>query len=58
MSEKGMKVMVSKGKLNGLSHVDLSLCEGCVFGKQKIVSFFRCGRTPKAEKLELIHTDV
>jgi GAG-pre-integrase domain/Zinc knuckle len=33
MSKKGMKVMVSKGKLNGISHVDLSLCEGCVFGK-------------------------
>jgi hypothetical protein len=58
MSEKGMKVMVSKGKLDGLSCVDLSLCEGCVFGKQKVVSFSKKGRTPKAEKLELVHTDV
>jgi hypothetical protein len=58
MSEKGMKVMVSKGKLDGLSCVDLPLCEGCVFGKQKIVSFSKTGRTPKVEKLELVHTDV
>lgn len=58
MSDKGMKVMVSKGKLDGLSHVDLSLCEGCVFGKQKVVSFSRSGRTPKTGKLERVHTDV
>ncbi|KAK9133630.1 hypothetical protein Scep_013158 [Stephania cephalantha] len=58
MSEKGMKVMVSKGKLDGLSCVDLSLCEGCVVGKQKVVSFSKKGRTPKTEKLELVHTDV
>lgn len=29
-----------------------------VFRKQKRVSFSKAGRTPKTEKLELVHTDV
>jgi Integrase core domain/GAG-pre-integrase domain len=39
MSEKGMKVMVSKGKLNGLSHVDLSFCSSTdVWGPLQVSS--------------------
>lgn len=58
MSEKGMKTLLSKGKLPDLKSVDVGLCEDCIFGKQKKVSFAKIGKTPKAEKLELVHTDV
>ena len=58
MSEKWMKVLHSDGKLHRLKEVDNSLCEGCVFGKQKMVSFSKPGREPRTKKLELIHTKV
>jgi len=58
MSEKGIKLMVAKGKLSSLKHVDVGVCEHCIFGKQKKVSFSRAGKTLKVEKLELVHTDV
>ena len=58
MSEKGMKILHSVGKLHGLKEVDHSLCEGCVFGKQKRVSFSKAGREPKTKKLELVYTNV
>ncbi|KAE8692217.1 Receptor-like serine/threonine-protein kinase SD1-8 [Hibiscus syriacus] len=55
---RGMKKLLSKGKLSDLKNVDVGLCEDCIFGKQKKVSFAKIGKTPKAEKLELVHTDV
>ncbi|KAE8683538.1 hypothetical protein F3Y22_tig00111200pilonHSYRG00002 [Hibiscus syriacus] len=58
MSEKGMKTLLSKGKLPDLKNIDVRLCKDCIFGKQKKVSFAKIGKTPKAEKLELVHTDV
>jgi Integrase core domain. len=58
MSEKGLKIMHSKGKLPGLKSVDIDFCESCILGKQKRVSFQKSGRTPRQEKLELVHTDV
>ncbi|KAE8664296.1 hypothetical protein F3Y22_tig00112801pilonHSYRG00056 [Hibiscus syriacus] len=58
MSEKGMKTLLRKGKLPDLKNVDVGLCEDCIFGKQKKVSFAKISKTPKAEKLESIHTDV
>ena len=58
MIENGMKVMLSKDKLLGLKSVDLDFCEDCVYEKQKRVSFSVVRKTPKAEKLELVHTDV
>ncbi|KAK1417487.1 hypothetical protein QVD17_26616 [Tagetes erecta] len=58
MSEKGMKMLVSSGKLPELKKVESEFCEPCVFGKKKKVSFVKTGKTPKAQKLELIHTDV
>ena len=58
MSEKGMKTLLSKGKLSDLKNVDVGLCEDCIFGKQKKVCFIKIGKTPKAERLELVHTDV
>lgn len=58
MSEKGMQVMLKKGKLAGLKLVDVGLCEDCIFRKQKKVNFSKIGRTPKVGKLELVHIDV
>ncbi|KAE8735455.1 hypothetical protein F3Y22_tig00000340pilonHSYRG00428 [Hibiscus syriacus] len=58
MSEKGMKILLSKGKLPDLKNVDVGLCEYCIFGKQKKVDFAKIGKTPKAKRLELVHTDV
>ena len=53
-----MKMLLSKGKLPELKSVDLDMCESCIFGKHKKVSFLKTGRTLKAEKLELVHTDL
>ena len=58
MSEKGMKMLLSKGKLPKLKFISFDMCESCILGKQKNVSFLKTGRTPKAEKLELVHTDL
>ena len=58
MSEKGMKMLLSKGKLPKLKSIDFDMCESCILGKQKNVSFLKTGRTPKVEKLELVHTDL
>ncbi|KAE8657593.1 ABC transporter B family member 6 [Hibiscus syriacus] len=58
MSEKWMKMLLSKGKLSDLKNVDVGLCEDCIFGKQQKVSFAKIGKTLKAKKLELVHTDV
>ncbi|RVW88928.1 Retrovirus-related Pol polyprotein from transposon TNT 1-94 [Vitis vinifera] len=58
MSEKGMKMLLSKGKLPELKSIDFDMCESCILGKQKKVSFLKTGRTPKAENLELVHTDL
>ena len=58
MSKKGMKMLLSKGKLPKLKSVNFDMCESCILGKHKKVSFLKIGRTPKAEKLELVHTDL
>jgi hypothetical protein len=36
MSQKGMKELLSKGKLPQLKSVESDLCEGCILGKQKM----------------------
>ena len=58
MSKKGMKMLLSKGKLPELKSIDFDMRESCIFGKQKKVSFLKTGKTLKAEKLELVHTDL
>ncbi|WVZ00646.1 hypothetical protein V8G54_026715 [Vigna mungo] len=58
MSEKGMRMMHSKGKLPSLRSIEFDMCEDCILGKQKRVSFQRSGRIPKKESLELVHSDV
>ena len=58
MSEKGMKMLLSKEILPELKSIDFDMCESCILGKQKNVSFLKTSKTPKAEKLELVHTDL
>jgi len=33
MSQKGIKILQSKGKLPELKNVDLDICESCILGK-------------------------
>ena len=58
MSEKGMKMLHSNRKLQGLKEVDHNLCEGCIFGKQKRVSFSKAVMEPNTKILELVHSHV
>ena len=58
MSEKGLKMLAQKGKFPDLKKVETEFCESCVLGKQKRVTFVKTGKTPKAQKLELVHSDV
>ena len=58
MSEKWMKMLLSRGKLLELKSIDFDMCENCILGKQKNVRFLKTDKTPKAEKLELVHTDL
>ena len=58
ISEKGMKMLLSKGKLPELKFIDFDMCDSCILGKQKNVNFLKTYRTLKAEKLELVHIDL
>ncbi|GJZ50418.1 retrovirus-related pol polyprotein from transposon TNT 1-94 [Tanacetum coccineum] len=58
MSEKGMKILASKGRIPDLQKAIVGFCEPCVLGKQKKVSFVKYGNTRKLQRLELVHTDV
>ena len=58
MSEKGMKMLLSKGKLPELKSINFDICESYILGKQKNVSFLKTSRTSKDKKLELVHTDL
>ena len=49
MSEKGMKLMLSKDKLPELKSIDLNFCEDFIYGKQRKVSFSKVRKTLKAE---------
>ena len=58
MSQKGMKELLSNGKLLGLKIVNFDMCESCFMGKQKKLSFLIGGRKLRATKLELVHIDL
>ena len=58
MSQKGMKELLSKGKLPELKNIHFDMCESCIMGKQKKLSFLTGGRKLKATKLDLVHTDL
>ncbi|KAK2984273.1 hypothetical protein RJ640_003832 [Escallonia rubra] len=58
LSESGIRILHSKNALPGMKNIQLDFYEGCVYGKQKRVSFQRDGKEKKTERLELVHTDV
>ena len=58
ISQKGMRELLSKGKLPGLKTINFDMCESCVMGKQKKLSFLTGGKKLKATKLELVHIDL
>ena len=58
MSEKGLKKLVAEGLIPKLKNVTTEFCESCVLGKQKRVTFAKVGPQPRAEPLELVHSDV
>jgi len=51
-------MLLSKGKLPKLKFINFDMCESYILGKHKKVSFLKIGRTSKAGKLELVHTDL
>lgn len=58
MSQKGMKILQLKGKQPELKNIDLDICESCILGKQKKLSFLKASKTLRPRKLELVHTDL
>lgn len=58
MSKKGSRHLCQKRKLPDLKSVYDGLCEDSIFGKWEKVSFAKTDKTPRAEKLELVHTDI
>ena len=58
MSEKGLKILVGKNLLPCLKSYNLDLCEHCIYGRQRRVSFLRGGHDRKKNVLELVHSDV
>ena len=58
MNEMCMKLLAFKGEILEMKNVGVGLCEPCVLGKQRRVTFAKTGRTPKAENLEIVHTYV
>ncbi|GJS74941.1 retrovirus-related pol polyprotein from transposon TNT 1-94 [Tanacetum coccineum] len=58
MSEKGMEILASKGRIPDLQKAVVGFCEPCVLGEHKKVGFEKSGNTRKLQRLELVHTDV
>ena len=58
MSEKGLKILVGKNLFPGLKSYNLDLCEHCIYGRQRRVSFLRGCHEKNKNVLELIHSDV
>ncbi|KAK3041602.1 hypothetical protein RJ639_000736 [Escallonia herrerae] len=58
LSESGMRILHSKNPLPGMKNILLDFCEGCVYRKQKRVSFQKDGKERKIERLELVHSGV
>ena len=59
VGEKGLRILHSKGMVEGMSNSSLNFdfCENCVYGKQNQVSF-PSGRKRAKHILELVHNDV
>ena len=58
ISEKRMKMLLLKGKLSELKSINFDMCENYILRKQKNVNFLKTSKISKAEKLELVHTNL
>ena len=58
MNEKGLKIIAGKSLLPSLKSYNLDLCEHCIYGRQRRVSFLKSGHERKTDLLELVHSDV
>src|SRR4051812_48430507 len=57
ISERGLQLLHQKGALSGIKSCKLDLCEFCILGRQRRVSFSTSEHMSKG-LLDLIHTDV
>ena len=57
ISERGLQLLHKKGALSGIKSCKLDLCEFCILGRQRRVSFSTSEHRSKG-LLDLIHTDV
>ncbi|GJR87092.1 retrovirus-related pol polyprotein from transposon TNT 1-94 [Tanacetum coccineum] len=57
MSEQGMKILVERKLLPGLTNVSLPFCEHCVISKQYHLKF-KTSNSRSVYVLELVHSDV
>ena len=58
ISEKGIDCLAKKRLLLSLKDAKLYMCNHCVVGKQRRVSFKHDSSSRKEEVLELVHSDV
>ena len=47
ISKKGLKILIGKNMIPGLKSYELDLCEHCIYGRQRRVSFMRGGHQLK-----------
>ncbi|GJY92265.1 gag-pol polyprotein [Tanacetum coccineum] len=57
MSEQGMKILVERKLLHGLTNVSLPLCEHCVISKQHHLKL-KTSNSRSVSLLKLVHSDV
>ncbi|GKD83365.1 gag-pol polyprotein [Tanacetum coccineum] len=57
MSEQGMKILVERKLIPGLTKVSLPFCEYCVISKQHLLKF-KASNSRSVSVLELVHSDV
>ena len=53
-----MNELLSKGKPLELKNVHFDMCESCIMGKQKKLSFLTGDKKLRATKLDLVHTNL
>nr|GEZ72856.1 retrovirus-related Pol polyprotein from transposon TNT 1-94 [Tanacetum cinerariifolium] len=58
MSEKGIKILASNGRILDLQKAVVGFYKPCILGKQKNVSFVKFRNTRKLQRLKLVHIDV
>lgn len=58
MSQKNMDLLVKRGFLDRKKVSTFSICEDCIYGRAKRVSFDLAQHDTKEEKLDYVHSDL